>query len=135
MVDEFIFRVRVYYEDTDFSGVVYHARYLQFFERARTELLRAHGVTHTELLSRPEPLVFAVRRMQIDWRTPARIDDELDLRSRLVAALGARMEMRQSIWRGRDEVATAVVEAACINLAGRARRIPRDILDRLGSAA
>lgn len=67
------FRIRVYYEDTDFSGVVYHARYLHFFERARTEALRACGVSHTDLLARAEPLVFAVRTMTTHWLAPARL--------------------------------------------------------------
>ena len=73
----FTIDIRVYYEDTDFSGIVYHANYLKFFERGRTDALRQCGVTHTDLLSREAPLAFAVRKMGIDWVAPARIDDML----------------------------------------------------------
>jgi acyl-CoA thioester hydrolase len=125
-----IFPVRIYYEDTDFSGVVYHAAYLKFFERGRTEALRACGVHHSEMLKREEPLAFAVRKMTIEWLAPARIDDLLEVRTRFVEAKGARMTLRQEIWREDALLARAEVEAACMSLSGRARRLPADMLDR-----
>lgn len=125
------FQCRVYYEDTDFSGVVYHARYLHFLERARSEALRALGVTHTDLLSRDDPLAFAVRHMAIDWIAPARIDDLLDVETDLQPVKGARLPMRQTLRKGETILLTATVLAVCISLDGRARRLPADILARL----
>ena len=124
------FPIRIYYEDTDFSGVVYHAAYLKFFERGRTEALRACGVHHSEMLKRAEPLAFAVRKMTTEWLVPAKIDDLLEVRTRFVSAKGARMVLTQEIWREETLLARAEVEAACMSLSGRARRLPADIADR-----
>lgn len=84
---------RVYYADTDFSGVVYHARYLEFFERGRSDFLRLAGVHHTELADgkHGEKLVWVVRRMEIDFRGPARIDDILTIDTRAQEISGARI--------------------------------------------
>ena len=120
--------IRIYYEDTDFSGVVYHAASLKFFERGRTEALRACGVHHSELLAREEPLAFAVRRMTTEWLIPAKIDDMLEVRTRFVSAKGARMMLSQEIWRDDVLLARAEVEAASMSLSGRPRRLPADIL-------
>jgi acyl-CoA thioester hydrolase len=122
--------VRVYYEDTDFSGVVYHARHLHFFERGRTEALRSCGVSHTALLNRPEPLAFAVRKMAIEWAAPARIDDLLDVETRFGDVRGARMAIGQEMRREGVLIARAEVEAACMNLAGKPRRLPPEIIAR-----
>ncbi|MEM6537917.1 MAG: tol-pal system-associated acyl-CoA thioesterase [Pseudomonadota bacterium] len=131
-----IHKVRVYYEDTDFSGIVYHARHLQFFERGRTEALRTLGVSHTDLLARDEPLAFVVRSMKVDWRMPAKIDDVLEVETMFKDVRGARMFLVQAIRRpdnqgDRPLIAAADVEAACISLDGRARRLPQDVLDQL----
>jgi acyl-CoA thioester hydrolase len=131
---EFTVTVRVYYEDTDFSGVVYHARYLHFFERGRTEALRACGISHAELLARAEPLAFAVRKMITEWISPARIDDLLEVRTRFLTVKGARMEIEQDMRRGETPVARAFVEAACMNLEGKPRRLPAEIAGRIGGA-
>ena len=125
--------IRIYYEDTDFSGVVYHAAYLKFFERGRTEALRACGVHHSELLKREEPLAFAVRKMTTEWLQPARIDDLLQVRTLFDEIRGARMFLKQEIWRDDTRLARADVEAACMNLDGRARRLPEDIVVRLAA--
>ena len=127
---EFKLPVRIYYEDTDFSGVVYHARYLHFFERGRTEALRACGVHHSEMLKREEPLAFAVRKMTTEWISPARIDDLLEVRTRFLDFKGARMLLSQEIHRGGALIARADVEAACMNLDGRPRRLPADLMAR-----
>ena len=129
----FTHTVRVYYEDTDFSGVVYHAAYLKFFERGRTEALRASGVHHSELLERDEPLAFAVRKMTTEWIVPARIDDLIEIRTAFVAAKGARFWLGQEAWRGDMMLARADVEAACMNLDGRPRRLPEDVMARLSA--
>ena len=131
---EFKITIRVYYEDTDFSGVVYHARYLHFFERGRTEALRAVDISHTELLGRQEPLAFAVRKMTTEWIAPARIDDLLDVSTRFLEVKGARMLIGQEIRRGDALVARADVEAACMNLAGKPRRLPAELAARFGVA-
>ncbi|MDZ7626837.1 MAG: tol-pal system-associated acyl-CoA thioesterase [Parvularculaceae bacterium] len=136
MIDvvRFMLEIRVYYEDTDFSGVVYHARHLHFFERGRTEALRACGVSHSELLARAEPLAFAVRRMTIDWLAPARIDDLLCVVTSFSEVRGARMAIAQEIRRGDTLIATADVEAACMSLDGRPRRLPPVVAERLSPA-
>ncbi len=131
----FTHTVRVYYEDTDFSGVVYHAAYLKFFERGRTEALRSCGVVHSQLLAREEPLVFAIRKMTTEWLSPARIDDLLDVRTQFTSAKGARMLLRQEIGRGDDLLARADVEAACISRAGRPRRLSAEMIRRFGAGA
>ncbi|MEL7485820.1 MAG: tol-pal system-associated acyl-CoA thioesterase [Pseudomonadota bacterium] len=122
--------VRVYYEDTDFSGIVYHANYLKFFERGRTDSLRACGVTHTDLLARDEPLAFAIRKMTTEWIAPAKIDDLLEVRTAFTLIKGARMLLEQEIWRDETLIARAAVEAACMALSGRPRRLPPEILEK-----
>jgi acyl-CoA thioester hydrolase len=116
--------VRVYYEDTDFTGVVYHASYLRFLERGRTDALRLMGVMHSALLAQPDPAAFAVTRLAIDFVAAARIDDALLVRTSFEAVSGPRLFINQSIVRGDDLIARAKVEAACVALGGRARRPP-----------
>ena len=119
---------RVYYADTDFSGVVYHARYLEFFERGRSDYLRLAGVHHTELHEgkHGERIVWVVRRMEIDFKSAARIDDILTVETRTAEISGARVKMAQAIKRDDDLLISAVVEAAMINSAGRPRRFPAE---------
>lgn len=120
---------RVYYADTDFSGVVYHARYLEFLERGRTDFLRLKGVHHTQLEEGQlgEPIVWIVRRMEIDFRLPARIDDMLVIETCVTEASGARVTMRQRIERKNGELLIeAQVEAALINKQGRPKRMPKE---------
>lgn len=117
---------RVYYADTDFSGVVYHARYLEFFERGRSDFLRLAGVHHTELMDgkHGEKLVWVVRRMEIDFRGPARIDDILTIDTTTEEISGARITMRQVLKRDEERLVEARVEAAIIGANGRPRRFP-----------
>jgi len=119
---------RVYFADTDFSGVVYHARYLEFFERGRSDFLRLAGVHHTELAQgkHGERLVWVVRRMEIDFRGSARIDDILTIDTRTEAISGARIVMAQQLKRGEEVLVEARVEAAIIGENGRPRRLPRE---------
>ncbi len=121
-------KVRVYYEDTDFSGVVYHANYLKFLERGRTEALRALGATHAELLDQEDPIVFTVRHLSLSYKAPARIDDLLIVRTRFTAAKGARLFVAQSIWRDETCLTEAEVEVAAMALSGRPRRLPPSLL-------
>ena len=123
---------RVYYADTDFSGVVYHARYLEFLERGRSDFLRLADVHHTELAQgkHGETLVWVVKRMEIDFRAPARIDDILVIDTRVAEVSGARIRMAQQITRGSDLLIEARVEAALINGEGRPRRFPKEWIAR-----
>jgi acyl-CoA thioester hydrolase len=122
--------VRVYYEDTDFSGFVQHVAYLRFFERGRTEFLRAHGIDQAELFS-AERLAFVVRKMSVDYIKPARMDDELWVETAVVKIGGASIEMAQKILRGQDVLAVAHVRVGAVG-AGRARRLPQAIRALLG---
>ncbi len=126
----FSLTIRVYYEDTDFSGIVYHAAYLKFFERGRTEALRDCGIHHSEMLKRAEPLAFAVRKMTTEWLVPARIDDLLQVQTRFAGTKGARMFLTQEIWRDADLLSRADVEAVCMSLNGRPKRLPAEFVAR-----
>src|SRR5919109_4383829 len=117
-------KARVYFADTDFSGVVYHARYLEFLERGRSDFLRLSGIHHTELAEgkHGESLVWVVKRMEIDFRSPARIDDILTIETRTEAISGARIFMDQQIRRDDELLISAKVEAAIIGEGGRPKR-------------
>lgn len=128
---EHVLPVRVYYEDTDFTGVVYHAAYARFCERGRTEFLRVMGVGHSALLEDANPTAFAVIRLAIDYRRAARIDDALEVRTVFERAKGPRLYIRQRILRGAEIIVEAEVEVACIDLSGRAKRPPRWMMDAL----
>jgi acyl-CoA thioester hydrolase len=119
---------RVYYADTDFSGVVYHARYLEFLERGRSDFLRLAGVHHTELHRgiHGERIAWVVRRMEIDFRAPARIDDILTIDTRTDKISGARIFMAQQLKRGDEVLVQARVEAAIVGENGRPRRFPKE---------
>jgi acyl-CoA thioester hydrolase len=123
--------VRVYYEDTDFTGVVYHGNYARYFERGRSDFLRLAGIGHAELLERPDPAAFTVVRLTIDFRRGARIDDALLVRTTYDSVKGPRLFIRQRITRGDELIAEAEVEAACIDLAGRPRKPPSGLVDLL----
>jgi len=118
--------VRVYYEDTDFSGNVYHAAYLHFFERGRTEFLRDLGVHHSELIH--DGIAFAVRRMSIDFVAAAHIDDELEVTTDVGSATAARLNLIQTISRGGSEIVRAEVQVVCIKVSGGAARMPKALL-------
>ncbi len=123
--------IRVYFEDTDFSGIVYHARYLHFCERGRSDYVRLIGVSHAELFARPEPLAFAVREMTVTWLAPARIDDALVVETSFEAVKGARFFMSQRIRRGDQTLVSARMEAVVMTQDGRPRRLPTDVADRM----
>lgn len=115
--------IRVYFEDTDAGGIVYHAQYLCFAERARTELLRAVGHDHRRLLAEHGG-VFAVRRAMVDFRRAARLDDLLVVETRLTKATGARLELRHDIKRDDQLVVSIDVELAFISPDLRPLRLP-----------
>ena len=123
--------VRVYYEDTDFSGIVYHASFLRFIERGRSDYIRLLGVHHSELdkEGEHERLAFAVRHMDIHYLKPARIDDVLLIETRVDEVKGARMIIDQCIKCGDTILFTARVTVVMINREGRPRRIPERLRD------
>lgn len=118
-----VYRLRVFYEDTDAGGVVYYANYLKFAERARTEWLRACGISQ-RALARESGQVFAVRRVEADFLAPARLDDELEIRTTVLDHGGARFAMGQVIGRGAEDLVRLKVLIACVNAKGQATRIP-----------
>jgi len=124
MAKAHVFAVRVYYEDTDAAGIVYHASYLRFAERARTEMLRAAGLPPSELLER-EGRMFIVRRCAVDFVRPARLDDALEVHTSVTEARGARVAAEQIVRRGADEIARLRLEIACVDREGRPARLPK----------
>jgi acyl-CoA thioester hydrolase len=122
--------IRVYYEDTDLSGVVYHANYLRFMERGRTEFFRSAGVALTNI-SGEEPSAWALRHVDVTFHAPARVDDELRVTSLLTALSGARLSARQRIYAGETLLTDGEVEACVITMTGKPRRIPDKIRDLL----
>jgi acyl-CoA thioester hydrolase len=125
---EHVLPVRVYYEDTDFTGVVYHGAYVRYFERGRSEMLRVMGLDHARLLALDTPTAFTVVRLAIDFKRSARIDDALTVRTIYERVKGPRLFVAQRIMRGDELITEAQVEVACIDLAGRARRPPASLL-------
>ena len=126
----FIWPVRIYYEDTDLSGIVYHANYLRYMERARTEFFRALGIK-ASYLENAEPAAWALRKVEIEYIHPAKMDDVIDVRTTVVALSGARMAADQAIWRGDLQLTKGMVEACIISLSGRPKRIPPEIRDKI----
>ncbi|MYZ48124.1 tol-pal system-associated acyl-CoA thioesterase [Propylenella binzhouense] len=116
-------RQRVYFEDTDFTGLVYHARYLHFMERGRSDYLRLLGIRHLDLAA--DGIAFVVRRMEIDFMRPARIDDVLTIRTGPRGCSGARLELAQSVLgEGNRVLVSARLVLALIGAAGRPVRLP-----------
>ena len=123
--------VRVYYEDTDFSGLVYHASYLRFMERGRTELLRSAGFSQSLLQNSPtQNLVFVVRRMMIDFVKPATMDDLLQIDTSVEAVGAASVELSQRVQRDDDLLVSARVTVASV-VSGRPVRLAVDLRQKL----
>lgn len=122
--------VRVYFEDTDAGGVVYHARYVAFCERGRSDCLRLLGISHTAL----DDLVFVVRRLACDFLKPARLDDLLEVETRFVDMAGARLGLHQRISRDGALLFQAAVTVALIDRQGRPKRLPEAMRARFRSS-
>src|ERR1700760_681040 len=117
--------VRVYYEDTDAGGVAYHASYLRFAERARTEALRAAGIPHAELLE-GFTLMFVVRRMEVDYLRPARLDESLTVVTEMLEVGGASVTVRQDVRGPEGSCAVLTARLACVKPgAGKPGRLPQ----------
>ena len=129
---DFVWPVRVYWEDTDAGGVVYYANYLKFMERARSEWLRSLGVEQT-VLAEQDGLVFVVRQVAVDYLKPARFDDALAVVCALAELNKASLTISQRIERGGEPLVTAQVKIACVTRdAFRPAKIPVHIQQRLG---
>ena len=120
---EHVYRLRVYFEDTDAAGIVYYASYLRMAERARTEMMRLLGADHAGMM-RNDGLVLTVRECEIEYLAPARLDDVLEIRSSLVEIGGASLRARQIVHRGDRVVARIALRLACVTEAGRPARLP-----------
>ena len=114
--------IRVYYEDTDFSGIVYHASYLRFMERGRTDFLRLAGIAQGMLWDSDDPCAFVVHKMALEFLKPARVDDALTVRTAFSAKGALRLIAHQSILRGQEILVRASVEVVAIDAKGRPRR-------------
>lgn len=125
--------VRVYFEDTDFTGVVYHARYAQFFERGRSDFLRLKDINHDKLKNGlfGEPLYFIVKSIAIDFSAPAHIDDILQVETLVSSHKGARLAMHQKIRRGTQTIASADVVVVLIDENGKPKRLPDELIQAL----
>ncbi len=120
-----IYPVRVYYEDTDMGGVVYHANYLKFIERARSDWVRNLGNDQNAM--RDAGIVWVVRRIEADYLAAAKFEDELTIETDVVSLSGARLTMSQLVKRGETEIFRAVVTAVCMNKEGKPVRLPAEI--------
>jgi acyl-CoA thioester hydrolase len=116
--------IRVYYEDTDMAGIVYYANYLRFIERARSDWVREVGID--QLAMKEAGVVFAVRRVEVDYVSPARFDDILEIRTTLDSLSAAKMVMAQEVWRGDMLILTAKVLIVCIGATGKPVRLPAE---------
>jgi acyl-CoA thioester hydrolase len=126
-----ILPIRIYYEDTDLSGVVYHANYLRFMERGRSEFFRAAGITRLAMLDDAEPTAWTLRKAALEYLKPARVDDLIEVRTRLSGLTGARMSADQKIYLGDQLLTHGQVEACVITLTGKPRRIPEEFRAKL----
>lgn len=116
--------LRVYFEDTDLSGVVYHANYLRFMERARSEMLRCIGIVQTEVMAAGTGY-YAVHKAELTYRAPARLDDELMVVSRVVQVRASVTCLSQNVMRGADLLCEGLITAAFLGMDGRPRRQAR----------
>lgn len=123
--------VRVYYEDTDFTGMVYHANYLRFFERGRSDHLRDAGISHQSLLAREDPAAFTLTNVNVTYRKPAKVDDLLHIRTRYLGMDGPRIRFSQTCLRGDETLAEGEITAVMIHADGRLRRPIREISEHL----
>lgn len=129
--DRHVLPVRVYYEDTDFSGLVYHASYLRFMERGRSDMIRLMGVHHSALAAgEGRRLAFVVRRMEIDFVRPARIDDVLEVITEPAASTAAAITLAQTVSRAGEALVRARVQIVLVDENGRPQRLASALPDK-----
>lgn len=126
-----ILPISVYYEDTDLSGFVYHANYLRYMERGRTEFFRLSGISKMAGLEEEEPTAWAIRSIQVDYHRPARLDDVIQVRTTLMALSGARLKVIQRVTLDETVLVEGRVEACITTLTGKPRRLPKNVQQTL----
>lgn len=125
-----LFPVRVYYEDTDMAGIVYHANYLKFIERARSDWVKEQGLDQNAMREQ-DGIVFVVRRIECDYLGMAKYDDALEVRTTVKSMTGVRLIMAQEVFRGQEIVFRAEVTAVCVTTAGQPARLPAGLRKRV----
>lgn len=131
---EHILPVRVYHEDTDFTGLVYHAAYIRFMERGRSDMLRLLDISQGELAEEGEAAGFVVRRMTLDYRRPARFEDVVAVRTAALELKGASITLHQAVWRQDVYLVGALVQVALVAQDGRPLRLGGPLRQRLAAA-
>ena len=121
------FQIRVFYEDTDFTGIVYHANYLKFAERGRTNFLRLLGVNHSELINSDKPKYFVVYKMNSKFMGTSTIDDILEVRSNFKGIEGVRLKIDQDIYKEEKKVFSANIEFALLDKNAKPIKFPNDM--------
>jgi len=124
--------IRIYYEDTDAGGIVYHANYLKFAERGRTEYLRSLGYDHQQVMAEYK-LILVVRHIEIDYRAPARLDDLLEVRTETIACGNTSIGMKQQVYKGEKLLAELKVTVVAVTPEGKAVRLPPHLRQIFGS--
>ncbi|MEC9392321.1 MAG: YbgC/FadM family acyl-CoA thioesterase [Pseudomonadota bacterium] len=125
------FKIRVYYEDTDFTGIVYHANYLKFAERGRTNFLRLLGINHSDLINDENPKYFVVYSMETKFLGTATIDDILEVRSYFKGITGPRLRIDQEIFNKERNLFFAKIEFAILDIDGKPRKFPDDMISKI----
>ena len=131
---EHVYPLRVYHEDTDAGGIVYYANYLKFAERARTEMMRGAGISHVALMA-DHGAGFVVKRCTVDYRLPAALDDEIEVRTTIGRVAGAHIEAEQRVVRAGELLATIGLRLGCVGRNGRAVRLPAPLREALSGLA
>jgi acyl-CoA thioester hydrolase len=126
-----ILPIRIYYEDTDLSGIVYHANYLRYMERGRTEFFHAAGIERLAKLDGPDAFAWTLRKVALDYMRPARLGDLIEVHSKATSLTGARMTAEQDIFCNGQQLTHGAVEACIITLTGKPLRIPQETRDKL----
>lgn len=125
--------IRIYYEDTDLSGIVYHANYLRYMERGRTEFFHAAGVERLAKLEGPDAFAWTLRKIALDYLRPARLGDMIEVRTKAVSLSGVRMCAEQDIYCNGQQLTHGSVEACIITMTGKPLRIPQETRDKLSA--
>jgi acyl-CoA thioester hydrolase len=128
---EHVLPISIYYEDTDLSGFVYHANYLRYMERGRTEFFRLAGISKMAGLEEDEPTAWTIRSISVDYLRPARLDDVISVRTRLIGLSGARMRAIQRVVLGETLLVEGRIEACITTLTGKPRRLPKKVQETL----
>jgi acyl-CoA thioester hydrolase len=123
--------IRLYWEDTDTGGVVYHGNYVSYFERARTEMLRAAGLPHSDMMMGDDPTIWVISKVEINYKRSAFMDDEVVVTASVEKLGGASMVMTQEMWRGEELLAEARFRIAVTDKNGKPKRLPKKLFDKM----